>query len=825
MNSACNKSIDHRQIYFAPNFAKGYFMKPSVRQFLTVAILIAASFYFIGCGGPKVKDTDIIATWGDTAMTVAQFKDWMYVRFRNEAQASKESVEDRFMILNEYVTRDVKLLEGRRLGFDKREDIAKEYTTTQERRAVELLYNEKVRDKCFSEKMVRDWYDRDNEEIRVRHLLIEFPEGNNDNDTLQYWKRIDDIYQKAKSGTDFVKLVDQYSEDKSVDAKAHGDLGFFRWGKMVDEFQDAAWKLKPGELSAPVRTRYGYHIIQMIERRPTTIEYNTSQILVKINRKDAPAETTLAYERAKTILAEAKKSGADFSAVARKYSEDEKTWTDGEVGWVPKGTMPPEYWQTVFTMDPGQISNPVRTYKGYHIIKLHEKRNVKRDLDNPELRNEIYSSLERIYRKELQETAAAYMDSVKRACGYQIDMDMAATLLRILGDTNSPQNMNLFSALTLEQRERLIVHDAMGGIKVQELVDMYGDHRFPPQYRNEISFLEELIEPMLMPKYLAKAAKELGYFDRKEALEDAQRALDNAILPAVEKEMVFDRAAPTEEQMKKYYTENLDKFSQAETRTAFEIMVDDKQLANDLLGRIKQGEDISKLARRYTMRTKVRNTGGRLGPFTKDEFGNVSRKAFEMKVDEIAGPIEADPKTWSIVKLVEIAPQTIKSYEDAKSQIEGDVRFEQQKDIQTKWVDDIKKAYDIKINDDMVRAVWPIMEQLPKEVQKERRKWKDERAELAKKKSAEDRIKLKLTPNSQQEFTTKEGKKVQVKIGEPRYVDKSGKDIDPAKSNMKLSPSMKVSPGKGDGSTPPTLKLKPKGPNGATDPNTPPNPR
>ncbi len=794
-------------------------MTPSVRQFLSIILITASAFYFAGCSS-KVKDTDIIATWGDTSMTVAQFKDWMYVRFRNEAQASKEPVEGRFMILNEYVTRDIKLLEGRRLGFDKREDIAKEYTTTMERRAVELLYNEQIRDKTFTDQMVRDWFSKDNEEVRVRHLLIEIPDGTLPADTLPYRKRIDDIYQMTKSGTDFIKLIDQFTEDQSVDPKAHGDLGFFRWGKMVDEFQDSAWKLRPGEISPPTKTRYGYHLIQMIERRPTTIEYRTAHILVKVNRKDAPPETLLAYERAKMIFEEAKKSGADFSAIARKYSEDERTWTDGEVGWVPRGTMPTEFWQAAFKMDIGQISPPVRSYKGYHIIKLEERKDASRTIEDPEIRNDVYAALERIYRQDLQASAELYMDSVKRANHYEINPEVASTLLRILGDKSAPQNMNLFSNLTPEQRESLIVRDDLGGIKVQALVDMYGDHRFPPQYRNEVSFIEELIEPMLMPKYLTKAAKDLGYFNRKESIEDAMRALDNAILPAVEKEMVFDRSSPTEEQMQAYYSSNIDKFSQAETRTAFEIMVDDKVLANDLLGRIKGGEDISALARRYTMRAKVRGFGGRLGPFTAGEYGTVSQKAFQMKIGEIAGPIEADPKTWSILKLSEITPKSVRSFEDAKMQIEGDVRFAQQKDIQTKWVEDIKKAYDMKINDQMVRAVWPIVEPLSKEVEKERKKWKDDRVELAKKKAAEDRIKLKLTPNSEQQFTTKEGKQVKVKIGEPRYVDKDGKEMDGAKSNLKLTPSAK-----GDGSSNPTIKLKPKGSGNAADPKTPPSPR
>lgn len=786
-------------------------MTSSIRRVFAGVLLTALVMTMLSCAGPKVKDDDIVATWGDTSMTVAQFKDWMFVRYRNDAQAAKQSYQDRLDVMDEYIIRDCKLLEGRRLGFDKREDIQKQFNDAMERKAVELLYNDKVRDRMFSQQMIRDWFEHDQDEVRCRHLLIEIPDSTG-RDTLASWQKINDIYQKAKAGADFIKLVDQYSEDKTIEPKAHGDLGFFRWGKMVDEFEQAAWKLKAGEVSPPVRTRYGYHLIQVVERRPTNLEYRTSHILVKLNRKDSPAETTIAFERAKMILAEAKKSGADFAQVARNYSEDEKSWVSGDVGWVPRGTMPTEYWDKVFTMQVGQIEGPVRSYKGYHIIRLDEKRLAPRDLDDPEVRNDVLAALERMHRDAMKTVADKYMDSVKTSMGMEFDQATVAMILRKLGDKSAPTNMNLFSSLTPEEREMLVVHDKLGGIKVQELVDMYGDHRFPPQYRNEFGFVKDMVEPFLMPKYLTQFAKNEGYLNRPEVIADGKRTLDNAILPEVEKEMVYDKGTPTEDELRKYYNANIAKFTQAETRSGFEIMVDDKQLAGDLLGRIRKGEDIATLARRYTMRTKVKGYGGKLGPFTKDEYGAVSRKAFDMSVGELAGLIDIDRKSWSLFKLTEIQPGKVQDFEEVRKQAESEVRFQNQKGLKDAWLAELKRAYDYKVYEPVLRNVWPVAEPLPESLVAERKKWKDERYDAAKRKSAEDRIKLQLKPGSEQEFTTKEGKRVSVKIGEPRYVDKSGKEIDASKSKVKLTPEgrFETKEGKPVGATQPVIKLKPK---------------
>lgn len=771
----------------------------------------AAAIFTLGCSSQAVKDTDVVATWGDTSMTVSVFKDWMNVRYRNEAQSMKQSLKDRYDVLDEYITRDCKILEAKRLGFDKREDIVKEVNNATQQKAIEVMYNEKVRDRAFTESQIKDYFNHDQEELRVRHILISMPDSIPARDTVKYWDRISEAYQKAKAGQDFTKLVDQYSEDSSVDPNAHGDLGYFHWGRMVDEFQDAAWKLKPGEISPIVRTRYGYHIIQMIDRRPSYIEYRTAAILVKVNRKDSPAETTLAFERAKMILAEAKKSGADFAQVARKYSEDDKSWMNGEIGWVARGTMPNEYWDLVSRMKIGEVAGPVRTYRGYFVVKYEETRQRPPSLDDKGVRDGVLSSLTRLDNDRVKRIADEYLDSVRAAFGMQYNEPVIKMLMNKLGNKSEPQNQNIFASLTPAERQLNVVDDKQGGVKVQELVDQYGDHRFPPALGSVEEFKTQMLDPLLTPKYLGEYAKEGGFFDRPDVKTDAVRALNNALLPAIEQEMIYDKANPTDDLMRTYYKNNLNKYSQPERRSGVEILLDDKQLANDLYGRIQKGEDIGTLARRYTTRSQKKSMGGVLGPFKQEELGPLSAKAFNMRIGEVAGPIDIDGKSWSIFKLTSIEQPKTQSFEEVAKQIESDLRFQLQKDLKDKWTAELKKAYDIKLSDNVIKAVWPIVEPLPESMVAERKGLEKQREEQAKRKQMENQIKLKLQPGSEQEFTTPEGKKVKVNIGQPRYVDKSGKEVDAGKANIRLSPSgrMETKDGKPLQGQP-TIELKPK---------------
>ncbi|MBC8465983.1 hypothetical protein H8D57_03060, partial [bacterium] len=134
---------------------------------------VAVVFSWIGCTKKMdVKDTDIVANWGDTAVTVENFKAKMYVRFRNEPTAMKKTFEERISIISEYIERDIKLTEARRLEFDKREDIVKTKDEAIERKATELLYNDKVRNRLFTEDQIKDYFEHDKVEVTVQHILI-----------------------------------------------------------------------------------------------------------------------------------------------------------------------------------------------------------------------------------------------------------------------------------------------------------------------------------------------------------------------------------------------------------------------------------------------------------------------------------------------------------------------------------------------------------------------------------------------------------------------------------------------------------------------------
>ncbi len=186
---------------------------------------------------------------------------------------------------------------------------------------------------------------------------------------LKAYRKAEMVLQKLKEGEDFAKLAKLYSEDPAS-AKRGGDLGFTQRGDLVPEYEAVAFNLKDGEISDIVQTQFGFHIIQLIERRGERI--HTRHILIQVKPTD---------EDEKRIVQELKEirqkilDGADFSEMALKYSDDENVSKDkGHLGVFELDKLQiPQFRQVLAEMKPGDISEPFKTDYGYHIVKLNDR--------------------------------------------------------------------------------------------------------------------------------------------------------------------------------------------------------------------------------------------------------------------------------------------------------------------------------------------------------------------------------------------------------------------------------------------------------------------
>jgi peptidyl-prolyl cis-trans isomerase SurA len=224
------------------------------------------------------------------------------------------------------------------------------------------------------EELLKKAYQRTLTEINAWHILISLPPDPGPKDTLLAWDKAMDVKERILKGEAFEQVARGTSDDKSVLVNG-GNLGYFTAFQMIMPFEDAAYSLRKGEISNPVRTPYGYHIIKVTDKRPSGGRVHVAHIMKVVPPGASEDVAKKAEEDINTIYSNLQ-DGASFSDLARTLSDHKESAAGGGVlNWFGAGEMIPDFAEAAFSIpDTGSYTKPVRTLYGWHIIKLIEKR-------------------------------------------------------------------------------------------------------------------------------------------------------------------------------------------------------------------------------------------------------------------------------------------------------------------------------------------------------------------------------------------------------------------------------------------------------------------
>ena len=237
-------------------------------------------------------------------------------------------------------------------------------------------------------------------DVNVGQILLTVPSSLSSAEADQVLDRANDLRAQAVAGTDFRQLAIANSADQS--ALQGGDLGWRKMAQLPGVFIEAVDKMSPGEVSQPIRSGAGYHLLKLYETRgggEQLIEQHFARhILIKPNqiRDQATTIEQLNSLRERTI------AGEDFADLAKAFSEDPGSGLKGgELGWSTPGMFVPEFEETMSTIAVGEISAPFSSQFGWHILQVTERR--KQDFSDNILRNRAENMLrQRKYEEELQ---------------------------------------------------------------------------------------------------------------------------------------------------------------------------------------------------------------------------------------------------------------------------------------------------------------------------------------------------------------------------------------------------------------------------------------
>jgi peptidyl-prolyl cis-trans isomerase SurA len=283
-------------------------------------------------------------------------------------------------------------------------------------------------DKSTDEKLVKEAFDRQQFDVRASHILIMVTKDATPSDTLAAYNKINNIRNLIVNGKqDFNKVAMKNSEDPSAKQNG-GDLGYFTVFQMVYPFENAAYNTPVGEVSDIVRTRYGYHILKVDDKRKAKGEVKVAHIMVATPKGSDEASLKKSEEKIKMIYGKLK-SGEEFKSLAQLYSDDKASSRNGgELQWFGTNHMVPEFENASFSLkEKGSYSEPVKTAFGWHIIKLIDKKEPK-----------TYEESEKYLKKKISNDMRSRMskvvvfDKIRTDYGFKLNKPRLNDFVRVI---------------------------------------------------------------------------------------------------------------------------------------------------------------------------------------------------------------------------------------------------------------------------------------------------------------------------------------------------------------------------------------------------------
>ena len=272
---------------------------------------------------------------------------------------------------NLFVNFKLKVLAAQQQGLDTTQAFREELQTYRKQLSQSYLTEKNV-----SESLVKEVYERMKEELSVAHILLNCPPDAAPQDSMRVYLELLKIRERAVSGEEFNKLAKMFSNDPSV-VNNDGNLDYITAMSTVYPFENMAYQTSKGKISMPFRSKFGFHILKVNDRRESLGKVRVAHIMVKIEANASEKDKNDAKLKIDEIFKKLQ-SGDKFENVCKKLSEDETTRnSNGVLEMFGAGQMVKEFEQAAFSLKQiGEISLPIRTKFGWHIIKLIEKKSL-----------------------------------------------------------------------------------------------------------------------------------------------------------------------------------------------------------------------------------------------------------------------------------------------------------------------------------------------------------------------------------------------------------------------------------------------------------------
>ena len=546
-----------------------------------------------------------------------------------------------------------------------------------------------LNDSKVTNELVREAYDRMQQEVRASHILVLVDEGASPQDTLKAYNKVLDIKKRLDAGEDFVKVAQQFSEDPSV-KENNGDLGYFSAFRMVYPFENAAYKTKVGQVSKPFRTRFGYHIIKVVDKRVNRGEVTVAHIMV-LKQTDATQQ-----EKAKTTIDDIYKKiqqGESFESLAQQFSEDKSSAPKGGVlQRFGSGQLSSEEFENVaFELkEKNQISAPFESQFGWHIVKLIEKHPV-RSFDD--MKMELEDKIRKDERSLLITNSLA--KKVRGKYLFTKDAKLIAKIKGVVNDEFYSQTW-VVPEKTKELEGTILTINKDKKVNSKVFLDFIASKqksniKTKPVAKLVDELFEKFIDEQLIAYYNDNLESEFAEF--KNVMDEYRDGL--LLFDLMEKE-IWNRAKNDTIGLNEYFQKNIKNYQWKKRYSADILSSTDLKVIEKAQKFLKKGKSIDYIKEQLNKDGKI-NIMSKSGMYEEDydvlpQFNNLSKGV---------SSIVSKDKYHFVVNITDEKPAGAKELTECKGKVISDY----QQYLENHWVDELRKEFSINVNQDVFAKV------------------------------------------------------------------------------------------------------------------------
>ncbi|HEX9916671.1 MAG TPA: peptidylprolyl isomerase [candidate division Zixibacteria bacterium] len=550
-------------------------------------LLVLMVFGLVGCAK---RENKVVAKMENREITLGELENRFFTQMKMAA-ASGMDIPKQEDILEDMIKREVLIISAYKRDLDKDQKI----DTLLKEREKSLLMDELFKVEILSKSKptdseVKSFYNKLKEKIRARHILVKTK------------TEAGSIYNQLKKGANFEQLAKEKSIDKQSGQQG-GDLGFFSWGNMVEPFQKTAFALKKGEISKPVKTQFGWHIIKLEERE--------------------------------------KAEPPDFQSNKEAYAQN----------------------------------------------------------------------LERMKQTEL---INQYLEGLKKRENFKVDsltfnilLTKASQLDSTTGERRVVGGISV-DIFTPQERQALLVQYRGGKMSLEDFALKF--NLLPANSRmngfGDREGLKELAYQMLLPDLLVEAARLRGIDKSKSYRKKFLDIKEAQMASKLVNEFILDTVKVTPEEVEKYYQEHKNLYFVPPQVHIQEILLGSKQEADEVLKKVKSGADFSRLAQEKTLRTYSKDKAGDLGYIQEAQFPELFKAGLKLRKGEVGGPIYSKEsmlgEEYSIIKLLDKKEGKQTSFAEVREYVGETALREKQNKVLEDWIEKAKASMKLAVHKELL---------------------------------------------------------------------------------------------------------------------------